>query len=424
MTKKRVLIITYYWPPSGGSGVQRWVYFAKYLKKLGHEPVVLTVESDKATYPSLDKTLEKEIQNIRVIQSSTKEPFGFYKKLLPSKKKNAIKFGEIDTSSFTKKVVAFIRGNFFVPDARKGWKKFAEPAAIQLLREENFDAIITTGPPHSTHLIGLSLKKIFAHIKWIADFRDPWTEIFYNKDLFRLKSTVKKDIKLETSVLNAADNVIAISKHTSELLVKKMDDASKIKIIPNGFEPFETNSSELYQHGEFTFSYVGYLGKYHRKNLLTKGLEQYLKDKEGEFKIHIAGNISNDIIKGWQSIPSLKVQNEGVVSHHVAQNIIHSADIIFISIPISQYSKGNIPGKVLECLSTGKPIALFGEVDSDAAKLVKKAPNTVVLEDDDYTGFTRFVDDVKNGKIRPTNNTDILKDYSRQALTGKLLEVI
>lgn len=424
MAKKQVLIITYYWPPSGGAGVQRWVYFAKYLKKLGHEPVVLTVNSDEATYPSIDQTLKKEVQDIRVIQTSTKEPFSFYKKVLKSKKTEPIKFGEIDTSSFLKKVIAFVRGNFFVPDARKSWKKYAHPAAIELIKQNNFDAIITTGPPHSTHLIGLSLKQTFPNLKWIADFRDPWTEIFYNKDLFRLKSTIKKDIKLETSVLNSADQIIAISQHTSKLLIKKMDDPSKIVLIPNGFEPFEIEKSELFRHDTFTFSYVGYLGKYHRKNLITKGLERYVTNSEDDFKIHIAGNINEDILEIWNSIPRLTVENEGVVSHRFAQNIIHSADIIFISIPVSEYSKGNIPGKVLECLSTGKPIILFGEADSDAAKLIKKAPNTLVVEDDEYNKFKAFIDAVHNKEIAPVDNSAILKKYSREALTKKLIEVV
>ena len=234
---KKALVITYYWPPSGGSGVQRWVYFCKYLNRMGITPIVLTVDPQCATYPSTDESLLKEVKDIRVIHTKSFEPLQLYSKLVSGNKKDGVPFGDVKTDGTkpVKKIAAFMRGNLVLPDARKYWKKYALAKAKELLNEEQIDLIISTGPPHSTHLIAKSLKS-HTKLPWIADFRDPWTEVFYNKDLFRTKWAKNIDLKLEKSVIEGADLVLCVSDYTAELVKAKTEDKEKVHTIINGFD--------------------------------------------------------------------------------------------------------------------------------------------------------------------------------------------
>ena len=181
MSSKTILIITYYWPPSGGSGVQRWLYFSKYLKKLGYLPIVLTVDMKSAAYPSIDKSLLKEAEGIPVHYVKS---FNWIK-IYTSLKKDNIPQGEFLKKGVLDYFASFIRGNFFIPDARINWAKSARKEALKIIKNNNIDKIITTGPPHSTHLLGLYLKSKL-DLKWIADLRDPWTDMFYLKFFYRL----------------------------------------------------------------------------------------------------------------------------------------------------------------------------------------------------------------------------------------------
>ena len=204
---KKVLIITYYWPPSGGSGVQRWMYFAKYLPNFGVEPFVLTVNPVFASYKFIDESFLKKTESIRVFKTASSEPFNIYSKLIGKSKMEAIPQGFAGESNpgILQKFSRFVRGNFFIPDARKGWVKFAFNEAEKIIVREKIDLIITTGPPHSSHLIGLRLKKKF-DIKWIADLRDPWTDIYYYKDLLHTKRSAEKDLKLESIIQTTLRN--------------------------------------------------------------------------------------------------------------------------------------------------------------------------------------------------------------------------
>lgn len=421
MSKKKLLIISYYWPPSGGSGVQRWVYFAKYLKRLGFEPIVLTVDPEKASYPSLDETLLKEVADITVHRTTSFEPLQWYSRFVTGKKNVGIPFGEVNTKKqgLFKKTAAFVRGNFILPDARKYWKKYALPKAKELIQQENIELIITTGPPHSTHLIGLALKSA-TQLPWIADFRDPWTEIFYNKDLFRTKYAERKDLMWETKVLNAADKVLAISPGTAELLAAKMTQPSNIHCLLNGFDHEQFDPILSKTNERFTISYVGYLGKHHR----TQTFNRLLAQLDFPVTLHLAGNMDEEILAYWKGLSHVNVLAEGQVDHDRALAIIQQADLLYISIPFSTYSKGNIPGKLLEYLATKRPILLEGETDSDAAQLLSKFPHALTIEDDTTLDtFQKFVVNVKEKSFPPIEDEKI-QQYSRAELTHQLTEII
>ncbi|MEK9782555.1 MAG: glycosyl transferase family 1, partial [Flavobacteriales bacterium] len=201
----KILLLTYYWPPSGGSGVQRWMYFAKHLKAMGWEPIVITVAPNVAAYPVWDASLAQEVENITVIRTASREPLRWYQRWTGGS--TVLPQGAVPRKHLLQKLAAFVRGNFFLPDARKGWVPFAIQAAEQQLAQHSIGHLITTGPPHSTHLVGLAIKKKHS-LQWWADFRDPWSTVFYNSDFYRLSYAQKKDARLEREVLQKADGIL------------------------------------------------------------------------------------------------------------------------------------------------------------------------------------------------------------------------
>ena len=217
-------MLTYYWPPSGGSGVQRWVYFTHYLQKMGWEPVVITVDPLQASYPQEDKSLESLTKGIRVIRTPTREPLSWYARWLG---RGSLPQGAVPHQTSFQKIAAFVRGNFFIPDARKGWVPFARQALSQLLASEKIDWVVSTGPPHSTHLAVLSLRAKY-NFRWLVDLRDPWTDIFYNQQLYRLPCTQRKDTALEKKVLQSADKVMTTVGGGIACTIATKDNQTKI----------------------------------------------------------------------------------------------------------------------------------------------------------------------------------------------------
>jgi len=427
MTKKRVLIITYYWPPSGGSGVQRWVYFSKYLKRLDVEPIVLTVDPKHATYPSFDESLQKEVEGIKVIRTKSFEPLQLYSKLTTGNKKDGVPFGDVNTKgkSPIKKLSAFVRGNLVLPDARKYWMRYAYSAAKKLVQEENIDLIISTGPPHSTHLIAQKLKKA-TRIPWLADFRDPWTEVFYNKDLYRTNWAIKKDEQMEKSVIRDADAVICVSDFTAKLVAKKTDDTHKVSTIINGYdqELFEKVPAKLRK--DFTIAYVGYLGPHHPYQLFIDGITSFIHqlDDSSRVGLSLAGRIDEKILVQLNSISNCEVTYDGIISHDEAIASIKGADILLISIPVSSYSKGIITGKLMEYIATGNPIILIGEKDSDAAKILDEFDNTVILSDNEVELFAKFCAQIYSAprELKTIRKEHLL--YTREATSMQLYKLI
>jgi len=230
---KKVLIITYYWPPSGGAGVQRWLKFVKYLREYGWEPVVFTAEGGEV--PVIDDSLKKDIpENIEVIYGPIWEPYTAYKRLIGQKKGDKIQTGfltENKKPKTTEKLSIWIRGNLFIPDARKFWIKPSVKSLSKYLKENNVDAIVSNGPPHTTHMIALSLKKKF-DIPWLADFRDPWTNIDFYDKLLLSKWADKTHHKLEDEVINLADEVVTVSPNWAKDFLEQ--SKRKFQVIYNG----------------------------------------------------------------------------------------------------------------------------------------------------------------------------------------------
>ena len=235
---KKILIITYYWPPAGGPGVQRWLKFSKYLPEFGYDPIIITVDPEKAEYPIKDHTLEQDVRvGQNVYRTNCSGLYEYYKKLTKTQSAPYSGFVNEGVPSLKQKIARFIRGNFFLPDARRGWNKHAYRQAVQIIQKEKIDAVITTGPPMSTHLVGQKLKKRF-HLHWIADFRDPWTDIYYYNKMYPTLIAKAIDRKYERNVLLNADQVITVSDYIKKQLAAKSSaiQASKINVIANGFD--------------------------------------------------------------------------------------------------------------------------------------------------------------------------------------------
>ena len=240
---KKVLIITYYWPPSGGAGVQRWVKFAKYLPDFGIEPIILTVDPAFASYPIRDESLKDDIsESLTVYHTKSKEPFGLYKKLTNKKEIPHAGFANESVPSFMQKISRAIRGNFFIPDARKGWNAYALEKALELIKTHGIETVVTSSPPHSTQLIGLKIKQKTG-IHWVADLRDPWTDIYYYKQLYYSKWAKAIDKKYELQVIHAADNIVVVSEDLKRIFTEKLTSSTKdnVKVIPNGFDEDDFN---------------------------------------------------------------------------------------------------------------------------------------------------------------------------------------
>lgn len=426
---KKALIITYYWPPSGGSGVQRWLKFVKYLREFGIEPIVLTVDPAFATFPNHDYSLLEEIpQGIEIHTTQAASPFELYKKI---RKKDAPQSGFSGEKKvgLTDKLMRFIRGNFFIPDARIGWNKFALEKARTIIRENDIDCIVTTSPPHSTQLIGLELKKEFK-LRWIADLRDPWTEIYYNQELFRTPFAKRKDYKFEQACLKNADKIVVVSQDIKRHFgANRSEILSKIEVIPNGFDESDfkkkstlENVAQNCNSGRNIISYVGNLGEQYPVGGFLEAFAEIVK-KDKNWKLQFVGNCHGGV---KQIIEQLKISENVVfipyVSHKEAIDYMLNATILLLIIPEIENNKGILTGKLFEYIATGNPILNIGPKDGDAAAILKENAISTTLNSNEKQSIIKFI---LNSTTNQFSANDLSKNkFSRRNLTGEVAKLI
>lgn len=433
---KKVLIITYYWPPSGGSGVQRWMYFAKYLPNFGVEPFVLTVNPVFASYKFIDESFLKKTESIRVFKTASSEPFNIYSKLIGKSKMEAIPQGFAGESNpgILQKFSRFVRGNFFIPDARKGWVKFAFNEAEKIIVREKIDLIITTGPPHSSHLIGLRLKKKF-NIKWIADFRDPWTELFYNKLFYRTSLAKFIDHKLEQKVLNAADLILTIGPTMAQMLGKKISGKNrndqKVCYIFNGYD--QEVFSKLKKNKAkniFVICHLGILSDNQPVDGFIAAMKRLYNSNDinpQNVKLQLIGKIAPGIlIKLSSDIPELKLEIMDYLPHEEAMQHILNADLLFNSLADVPNGKYLVSGKLMEYIATGNPILCLGDENGDAAELLKQFENSKVYNrintEGIYNHILKTFTDWKS--VKKEDGLVLNEIYSRYNTTRQLADII
>lgn len=429
---KRVLIITYYWPPSGGSGVQRWLKMSKYFPENGWQPVIYT--TDGAEYPVEDPTLEKDVApEAEVIRRPIIEPYTFYKKFTGMKKGDKVKAGfiteEAKENSWKDKLSIWIRGNLFIPDARCWWIRPSVRYLKQYLKEHPVDAIISTGPPHSMHLIALKLQKTL-DIPWIADFRDPWTEIDFYQDLHLTRWADRKHHRLEKQVLTQADKVVTVGWDWAEGL--KRHGAPQVDVILNGYDwSLEPSEQQIPLSQEFTLSHIGLLGPTRNNPIFWQALGELVNESE-ELKQHLSiqliGQVDNSAIKSIeQSGLNDYVTHLPHIPHDEVMQKQCASQVLLLFVNNTPNAKGIMTGKLFEYFSSGRPILCIGPEDGDAAHIISevKAGVTVGFDDKEKmkAEIMRLYEAYKQN-ISHHTGMDIVKRYSRQVLAAEYVKII
>lgn len=420
--KEKVLIITYYWPPGGGPGVQRWLKFSRFLPEYGIEPVILTVDPKKASYQITDESLLKESSGIETYYTSTIEPFGIFKKTSGSEKL-PLGGGNLRLkNSFFKKIFLFIRGNLFIPDPRRGWNYFAFRKAKEIIKKYSIKTVITSSPPHSTQLIGIRLKKKF-NIKWIADFRDPWTDIYYYNDFLHTSLAKKIDRFYEKKSLKLADDIIVVSESIKQVFKTKIREEFKIKVIPNGFDETDFISTIVSEKSEFRIVYTGTINlQYGVAGFLTAVEE--LKN-EIQLKLSFIGSC-DDSVKELINKKKLDSITEFIsyVDHKKSTGYLQKGSALLLCIPEIENNEGILTGKLFEYLAARKPIIAVGPVYGDAAKILSDCETGVMFDYADIGGIKNFIYRIYKGDYNINlNNTGYTK-FSRRLITGQLSELI
>lgn len=423
----KALILTYYWPPSGGSGVQRWMYFARYLQEFGIEPVVITVDEKYASYSSTDESLVEKVKHVRVYKTKTLEPLRFYSFLKSGNAKKEIPQGNVGgkKKGLIDKFATYVRANFFIPDARVGWNRYAFSKASELIRNEKFDVIITTGPPHSTHLVGLKLKKKF-DIQWIADFRDPWTEVYYNELFKRTPKNALKDQNLELSVLQKADCILTVGPSMKDLLDRKIPgQQEKVKYIYNGYDSEKMNGISRKAHSRFTICYVGILNANYPYQPFVTALTNCLeKHPDWEVTLKLVGRIEEDVIAAFETIPGIELIKNGNVPHPKALETMINADLLLLILPADESSKIIVSGKLLEYVASNVPILGILNPASDAAALIHKFAQGQAFHPDEIDQITSFLSNLKNGELPIKQELGNFEDFDRKNTAKQLAALI
>ena len=367
-SKKKVLIITYYWPPSGGSGVQRWLKFSKYLRDFNIEPVIYTV--DNPSYPINDTSLESEIPlGLEVLKQPIFEPNFFLSIFGNNKKKESAGFLN-PNPTLLGRFFQYVRANYFIPDARKFWIKPSVKFLSNYLKNNKIDAIITTGPPHSMHLVGLALRDKFK-IKWISDFRDPWTEIDYFQQLPLTKKAKKKHHQLEQEVLEKSDMVIVVGETMKKKFLKHNHN---IEVLTNGFDSYE-NSLTIELDSNFSITHVGLMNADRNPTILWEVLYEISSeniDFKNNLRIKFIGKIDDTVIQDIQVFNPKNIVRIPYLDHKEVRKYQASSQVLLLSINQVPNAKGIITGKIFEYLQAKRPILGIGPEDGDAAAILKK----------------------------------------------------
>lgn len=427
---KKVLVITYYWVPAGGSGIQRWLHMTKYLPEFGWQPSVFAPEN--AHYQVYDYELEKEmLPGITVYTCRLKDAAALYSRVFGKSKKHQIGQGMTTTGrkkSVVQRLAFWLRGNIFIPDPRVTWVRPSVKMIIELIKKEQFNAIITTGPPHSVHLIGKRVKKKTG-ITWMADFRDPWSKIDYLEQLSPGRRAMRIIRRLENEVLTSADIITTIGKTLAGEL--KELGAKNVEVIENGFDPQILEKKQCNpDQKKFIISHTGVFPNSRNPKYLWKVLSDIKKinPQFGEaLQIVLAGKVDEAVIENIREEGLREhLELKGMVSHEEAIKIQQISTVLLLVVNDAVNAKGIVTGKVFEYMANGRPILAIGPSDGDLAEIMYKN-DSKVFEYQDTNGIKTFVNEAyevwRCGAVAETKYLHFM-DYSRSELASKVAGIL
>jgi hypothetical protein len=426
---RKVLVITYYWPPGGGAGVQRWLKFVKYLRNFGWEPIVYTPENPE--WPDVDNSLEQDIPSgLTVLKTKIWEPYTAYKRFVGRKKDNGIKAGflsEKKNPSLTEKISVWIRGNFFIPDARKFWIKPSVKYLSEWLKNNPVDAIVSTGPPHSMHLIAMAIHEKL-RLPWLADFRDPWTNIDFYSNLMLSKKSDKKHHRLEKEVLSKADKIVVVSEGMSRDFQSVA--GRQYDVITNGFDNEIQLPNDVVPDIKFSLAHIGSMVPSRNPENLWKALDELLleeKDLAENLEIKLIGAVDFSV---REMLAKYRLENYTsmipYLPHTKVIKIQQAAQVLLLIINNTPNAKMVTTGKIFEYISSGRPVLCVGPVAGDAAGIISETNSGISVDQQDLKSIKTAIKNYyllyKQAKLK-SESKDISK-YTRRNLTKKLAEIL
>ncbi|MBI1192811.1 MAG: glycosyl transferase family 1 [Bacteroidetes bacterium] len=439
MSTRRVLLLTYYWPPAGGPGVQRFLKFARYLREYGWEPIIIT-PADGA-YPYRDESLLGDIpEGLHVIRTGTREPFALYNRLTGKKGKEVpvAMVGFKDSRSPVQRLAKWVRANFFIPDARVGWKPFAVKAALTEIAAgrragaepgEKICGFITTGPPHSTHLAGLELKRKTG-LPWIADFRDPWTTVYYNAFFPRSARTKRVDQRMEDQVLAAADHIAVVSEGMAEEFRGR---SRALSVLYNGFDEQDMYTGPLEPSEFFQLVHVGNMKPNQQVPALWQALAECVRSDPGfarHFRLHFTGSLDPGVAQAVRDAGlEHYLEHEPFVAHQEATRRMALAGMLLFVIPDATNNRRIITGKIFEYLACNTRMLAIGPQDGDAAGIMRQAGRGPMLGYTDKDGMVlqlrrAYVEWLSGGQLPLREPGGDYLRFSRRSLTGNLAAIL
>lgn len=428
---KKILIIVYYWPPSGGSGVQRWVKLAKYLVGQGIQVHVLTVDEKKASYLQLDQSLLEEVDpGILVTKTSSFEIINVFARIFGKKKVPTAGFYNLDKKSLVHNLGLIIRSNLFIPDPRRGWNSFAYDKALEIIQREGIRKVITTSPPHSSQLIGLKLKKKLK-IEWTADLRDPWTDIFYYPLLKHSALSRRIDRNYEKMVLLNADHILTVSKGLKEVFTCKDSriDPDKIHIIPNGFDSSDFDGLKPRGPGkDFVIGYTGTISEQYEPWGFLRAFSKFLKQGGEKARLEITGTIAPSITSFIEQLGiGASISINPPVPHKDIPAILSGKSALLLVIPKVTHAELILTGKLFEYLAARRPVILIGPEKGDAASIIAECESGASFGWDDESEITNHLQMLKKQHDEGVNikaGNNYVEKYSRSAQAKEIKNIL